>query len=214
MAPPAARPAGRPCVRPAARLVRVAARDSARLWLAARRACSCSAQARARSAGTWSSRASPTAPTSAISASPRICSRPCSSSAALIWTALDLRALARGRRPTGAADRARDRGRPHPLYPAAARRLGRRPQRGPGRERLADHAGRILARRHRLEPRRGLRADPRSLSHPFPPPLVGVDCRDRAGRGSRGESARSSARPRSPSTARSGRRSSSASRRS
>ena len=79
MGPPAARPADRPRLRAAARLVRGEAARSRRAMAGGWSRCCCSAAARARSAGTWSSRASSSGPTSAISASRRICCSPCSS---------------------------------------------------------------------------------------------------------------------------------------
>ena len=123
MGPPAARPDHR------AGLFRRLA------WFAVRReipkgyawrlaACSSSAGCRARSAGSWSCRGSKAAPRSAPIASPRTCCSPCSSSRALIWTALDLR-RAKGARPArltgwGAARPCR------PRCPVVARRLGGR----------------------------------------------------------------------------------------
>ena len=152
-----------------------------------------------------------TAPTSAISASPRICSRPCSSGRPDLDRARPAAACQHGSRPARLTRACPDR-RADPVRPVAARRLGRGPQRRLCRQRLAADARPPRPRRHRLVERRRLRADPRPLSciHFLHRWWAWVVAR-RAGRVRAQRQAARSPRRRSPSTSRSAPRSCSAS---
>ena len=132
--------------------------------------------------------------------------------AGLVWTALDLLALARdpAARPARLTGLARGR-RPDAVRPAAARRLGRRAQRRARLGHLAADAG-AAGPRGRLVEGRGLGADARSVPAPFPAPLVGLGRGRGAGRaGAQGRGERDRGAPRSRSIRRSARRSCSAS---
>ena len=136
-----------------------------------------SAGFRARSAGTWSSRAWWTAPTSAISASPRICSA-FLLLGGLVWTALDLR-----QRPA----------RPGPLRPPSlivphhacrssySSAPGSPVSTPPVRRHMAAGERPAGPRRDRLVERRRLRIDSRPVSDPLSPSLVGARHAGRAG---------------------------------
>ena len=102
--PSPARPAARPRLLRRRRLVRGEAADPAAAMAGGSRRCSSWAACRARSAGSWSCPGSRDGPRSAPIACRPICCSPCSCSSALIWTALDLRAVAAIPAP-GAADR-------------------------------------------------------------------------------------------------------------
>ena len=170
----------------------------------------CSGRARARSAGTWSSRASLTAPMSAISACRRICYR---------LVHLRRAGVDRARPPATGKDR---RDRPARLIPLASVAALVLPVQlllgawvaglnaGPVASDWPLMQGQLIP--DGIDARAGpVRADPRPVPDPLPPSLVGVDCGRRAGGARPPGRNRSTAAPRSPSTARWASRSCSAS---